>query len=61
VRRNAVKALVQRGRDFKIVTNSSSLAGQIAAVESGPPSPSSPNAASPKASTSWGANTDWGG
>ena len=34
-RRHAVKALAQQGRDFKIVYNSSSLAGQIAAVESG--------------------------
>jgi DNA-binding transcriptional LysR family regulator len=34
-RRNAVKALAQQGREFKIVYNSSSLAGQIAAVESG--------------------------
>ncbi len=34
-RRHAVKALAQQGRAFKIVYNSSSLAGQIAAVESG--------------------------
>jgi DNA-binding transcriptional LysR family regulator len=34
-RRHAVKALAQQGRRFKIVYNSSSLAGQIAAVESG--------------------------
>jgi len=34
-RRHAVKALAQQGRQFKIVYNSSSLAGQIAAVESG--------------------------
>jgi DNA-binding transcriptional LysR family regulator len=34
-RRHPVKALAQQGRRFKIATNSSSLAGQIAAVESG--------------------------
>ena len=34
-RRGAIHALAQQGRRYKIVYNSSSLAGQIAAVESG--------------------------
>lgn len=34
-RRSAMESLAQQGRAFKIVYNSSSLAGQIAAVESG--------------------------
>jgi len=34
-RRSAVKSLAQQGRRYKVVYNSSSLAGQIAAVESG--------------------------
>ena len=34
-RRGAIHALAQQGRSYKIVYNSSSLAGQIAAVESG--------------------------
>lgn len=34
-RRNAIHALALQGRQFRIVYNSSSLAGQIAAVESG--------------------------
>ncbi len=34
-RRSAVNALAQQGRPYKVVYNSSNLAGQIAAVESG--------------------------
>lgn len=34
-RRSALQALAQQGRPYKVVYNSSSLAGQIAAVESG--------------------------
>ena len=34
-RRSAVNSLAQQGRPYKVVYNSSSLAGQIAAVESG--------------------------
>jgi len=34
-RRSAINALAQQGRRYKVVYNSSSLAGQIAAVESG--------------------------
>lgn len=34
-RRSAIQALAQQGRPYKVVYNSSSLAGQIAAVESG--------------------------
>jgi DNA-binding transcriptional LysR family regulator len=34
-RRNAVNSLALQGRPYKVVYNSSSLAGQIAAVESG--------------------------
>eukprot|EP01137_Pigoraptor_chileana_P033691 Opistho-2@24973 len=34
-RRSAINALAQQGRPYKVVYNSSSLAGQIAAVESG--------------------------
>lgn len=34
-RRSAMQSLAQQGRRFKVVYNSSSLAGQIAAVESG--------------------------
>jgi DNA-binding transcriptional LysR family regulator len=34
-RRSALHALAQQGRPYKVVYNSSSLAGQIAAVESG--------------------------
>jgi len=34
-RRNAVNSLTRQGRQFKVVYNSSSLAGQVAAVEGG--------------------------
>ncbi|MFJ4453565.1 LysR family transcriptional regulator [Pseudomonas sp. NPDC089392] len=34
-RRNAVRSLTLQGRDFKVVYHSSSLAGQVAAVEGG--------------------------
>ena len=34
-RRSAIRSLAQQGRRYKVVYNSSSLAGQIAAVESG--------------------------
>jgi len=34
-RRYAVNSLTQQGREFKVVYNSSSLAGQVAAVEGG--------------------------
>lgn len=34
-RRSAIQSLAQQGRPYKVVYNSSSLAGQIAAVESG--------------------------
>lgn len=34
-RRYAVNSLAQQGRQFKVVYNSSSLAGQVAAVEGG--------------------------
>lgn len=34
-RRYAVNSLSQKGREFKVVYNSSSLAGQLAAVEGG--------------------------
>ena len=34
-RRGAIQSLAQQGRRYKVVYNSSSLAGQIAAVDSG--------------------------